>query len=373
MENKLNIDNLIAKLQSNNLTSEEFSELLKLIRSEMPENQMKDYLGDAWKKVSNMNQEVNSDDLLDKIHSKIQLTDNTSLGVAENASQNTNTRILKVMRYAAILIIAFVLSWVAQNAFRKGTPQINNISYNEVSVSYGSKSKIVLPDGTKVSLNSGSKIRYPSHFENDRSVFIEGEVFFDVKKDAKHPFYVNTSDITIKVLGTVFNVKSYPEEKIIETTLVSGSVQIFDNKEGKQSDRELNQQIAVLAPNQKAIFVKNNREMTMVSNETKEQKTAEAEIEPISAQMLILNKVKTEVTTSWKDNKLVFDNEKFERLLPKLERWYNLEIINDYPALNNTRFTGKFDLETIEQALKALQITTPFNFTMDKNKLKIFK
>lgn len=364
MEKKLNIDYLIAKLKSDKLTSEEFSELLKLIRSEIPEDQIDGFLENEWKNVSNINQEVNSEALLNKIHNRLQLTDKTS--------HTIKTRVLKFMRYAAILVVAFILSWVAQNAFRKGSP-VNNISYNEVSVSYGSKSRIVLPDGTMVSLNSGSKIKYPSHFENDRSVYIEGEVFFDVKKDAKHPFYVHTSDITIKVLGTVFNVKSYPEEKIIETTLVSGSVEIFDNKEGKKSDRDLSQQIAVLAPNQKAIFVKNNREMTTVSNETKEQKIDEVVIEPISPQMLILDKVKTEITTSWKDNRLVFDNEKFERLLPKLERWYNLKIINDFPEINNTRFTGKFDLETIEQALRALQITTPFNYKMDKNKLTIYK
>jgi transmembrane sensor len=281
-------------------------------------------------------------------------------------------KVSKLMKYAAILVVAFILSWLAQHTFRAGAPEVKTVSYNEVSVSYGSKSKIVLPDGTTVNLNSGSKIKYPSHFENDRSVYIEGEVFFDVKKDPKHPFYVHTSDITIKVLGTVFNVKSYPEEKIIETTLVSGSVQIFDNKEEKKPDKELTQQIAVLSPNQKAIFVKNNREMTTVSNETREQKTT-AEMEPISPKMLILNKVKTEVTTSWKDNKLVFDNEKFEKLIPKLERWYNIQIMNDFPEINSTRFTGKFDLETIEQALKALQITTPFNYNMEKNKLTIYK
>jgi ferric-dicitrate binding protein FerR (iron transport regulator) len=314
-----------------------------------------------------MNEEVNSEQLLAKVHSRLSLTDKTSPGVYTNPT--LKARIFKIVQYAAVLALAFILSWMAQNAFKKRT-QITNNRYNEVSVSYGSKSRIVLPDGSVVNLNSGSKIRYPSHFENDRSVFIEGEVFFDVKKDAKHPFYVHTSDITIKVLGTVFNVKSYPEENTIETTLVSGSVQIFDNNGEKHSDKDRPKQIATLSPNQKALFLKNNHEMTTVSNETKVHKT---EMEPISPHMLILNKVKTEVTTAWKDNRLVFDNEKFEQLLPKLERWYNIKIVNDFPDINTSRFTGKFDLETIEQALQALQITTPFNYTMEKNKLTIYK
>jgi len=364
--NKLNIENLIAKLKKDNLTTEEVHELLELVRNQENENEIRAILENACKNVSNSNDEIDSKKLLDKIHGRLQLLDQPSTHIS------IKMKVLKMMKYAAILVVAFILSWLAQHTFRSGAPDVKTVSYNEVSVSYGSKSKIVLPDGTTVNLNSGSKIKYPSHFENDRSVYIEGEVFFDVKKDPKHPFYVHTSDITIKVLGTVFNVKSYPEEKIIETTLVSGSVQIFDNKEEKKSDKDLTQQIALLSPNQKAIFVKNNREMTTVSNETKEQKTT-AEMEPISPQMLILNKVKTEVTTSWKDNKLVFDNEKFEKLIPKLERWYNIQIMNNFPEINSTRFTGKFDLETIEQALKALQITTPFNYTMEKNKLTIYK
>ncbi len=369
MENKLNIENLIAKLKGNNLTSEELSELLTLVRSKIPDNQVESFLSNELKHMSNMNDEVNSELLLAKIHSRLALTDQTLPGV--HANRTIRARIFKIVQYAAVLALVFIFSWMAQNAFKKSTqPITNNInSYNEVSVSYGSKSRIVLPDGSVVNLNSGSKIRYPSHFENDRSVFIEGEVFFNVKKDAKHPFYVHTSDITIKVLGTVFNVKSYPEENTIETTLVSGSVQIFDNNE-KQADKDKAKQIATLSPNQKALFLKNNREMTTVSNETKVHKT---EMEPISPNMIILNKVKTEVTTAWKDNRLVFDNEKFELLLPKLERWYNIEIINDFPEINTSRFTGKFDLETIEQALKALQITTPFNYTMEKNKLTIYK
>jgi len=368
MDNKLNIENLIAKLKGNNLTSEELRELLILVRSNTPDNPIESFLTNELKHISNMNEEVNSKQLLAKVHSRLAFTDKTSHGV--HANRTLKTRIFKIVQYAAVLALVFIFSWMAQNAFRKRTQQFTNNSYNEVSVSYGSKSRIVLPDGSVVNLNSGSKIKYPSHFENDRSVFIEGEVFFDVKKDAKHPFYVHTSDITIKVLGTVFNVKSYPEENTIETTLVSGSVQIFDNKDEKQADKDRLKQIATLSPNQKALFLKNNHEMTTVSNETKVHKT---EMEPISPHMLILNKVKTDVTIAWKDNRLVFDNEKFEQLLPKLERWYNIKIVNDFPDINTSRFTGKFDLETIEQALQALQITTPFNYTMEKNKLTIYK
>lgn len=106
----------------------------------------------------------------------------------------------------------------------------------------------------------------------------------------------------------------------------------------------------------------------MVDNHQKEIET----LQTLSPLIKIEKGIKTELVTAWKDNQLVFSNEKFGTLVPKLERWFNIKIENNYPELNNSRLTGKFDQETLEQALDALRIITPFKYRVVKNKLTIY-
>jgi len=223
---------------------------------------------------------------------------------------------------------------------------------NEVSVLYGSKSKITLPDGSTVHLNSGSVLSYPAQFATDnRKVSIKGEAYFDVKKDPNHPFLVRTNGVTVRVLGTKFNVKSYPDEKTVETTLVTGKVELYAN------NQEINDKnrLMVLAPNQQAVFEvqkgKKDSIISMVHNQN-------VNVNPI---------------ISWKDNRLMFRDEKFADLAQKLERWYNVDIqINDF-KLQNTSFSGVFVKETVEQSLNALKLATPFKYRMEKNQIIILR
>ena len=111
---------------------------------------------------------------------------------------------------------------------------LETLVYNTLKVPYGKRSKVYLSDGTVVNLNAGTSLKFPVKFieGKDREVFIEGgEAYFDVTKDVKHPFIVNTKGIGIRVLGTQFNISSYPEDKDISTVLVEGSVSIYDNNE----------------------------------------------------------------------------------------------------------------------------------------------
>lgn len=106
-----------------------------------------------------------------------------------------------------------------------------------------------------------------------------------------------------------------------------------------------------------------------------QEQTAETKaIEPLNAKAIkVEENVKTDLSTAWKDNEFVFDNERFEDLVKKVERWYDVEIELNYPGLNDARFSGKFDKETIEQAIKALTFVTPFQYTIEKNKILIYK
>ncbi|NJO88287.1 MAG: FecR family protein [Chloroflexia bacterium] len=131
-------------------------------------------------------------------------------------------------------------------------------------------------------------------------------------------FYVKTSDITIKVLGTSFNVKSYPEEQTIQTTLVTGSIEIYSNQE-KTSNKS---RLAVLKPNQQAVFEKAEQEIKISGKDTFAIKELPQRIEPLTTD------VESDVTmaVAWKENKLMFRDEKFIDLTRRLERWYNVEI-----------------------------------------------
>ncbi len=284
-----------------------------------------------------------------------------------------------ILRVAAVVLISFGLSWFAFYAYYQ---KIFDVSEGmlEVSVGKGSKSMVKLTDGTTIWLNSETTIKYPDKFANNqRDVYIEGEAFFEVAKDKTRPFIVHTSDMDMVVLGTSFNVKSYPDEGTIETTLIEGSLRI--EKELKSGKKQL----ISLKPNQRITFVKEEGRILLKDlNENKELKSSNKKEELTEKQneselpilkrkekILVSENVDPEVFVSWKNNKLIFKDEPFESIAVKLERWYNVKIIIKTEKLKNYRFTGVFENETVEQAISALQLTTNFKYKFDKNKIVI--
>lgn len=232
-----------------------------------------------------------------------------------------------------------------------------------IEANKGSRSEIVLPDGSKVWLNSGSQLKMlPDFYNGKRMVHLTGEAYFDIKKKINgNLFRVKTSDIQIKVLGTEFNLKSYPEEGTIETTLEEGSVVI---------EKELNTEtveIATLAPNEKAIFVKKKGEITIDNMEVIDDDPHSEYKDNLSRQesVFIKENVDTELYTSWKDGHLIFKDESFKNIVIKMERWYNVKIDIENPKLKDLHFTANFKNETIEQSLYALKLTHEFNYKHD--------
>jgi ferric-dicitrate binding protein FerR (iron transport regulator) len=182
-----------------------------------------------------------------------------------------------------------------------------------------------------------------------------------VTPDKSHPFYVRTSDVQIKVLGTTFNLRAYPEDKTVETTLLTGMLEIQT-----LSEAGVDPQTVVLEPNQKATFQKNTE---VLSRE--EKQAAPEKIESVKA-VKVSRDVDTVPIVAWKNHKLVFVNEPFESLLVKMERWYDVEItLLDTPR-NNLNYTGIFEKETVEQALRALKVANPdFSYSIVKNKINV--
>lgn len=275
----------------------------------------------------------------------------------------------QAVQIAAIIIATFGIGFIVQ----KYMPQEEQ--YASVNVPYGAKSVLELPDGSKVWVNSGSTLKYPTDVNGKEvNIYLEGEAFFDITKNPKRALNVKTSTINIQVHGTTFNVKSYSEDDVIETTLLEGSVSIS----GRVGNRVIKNPI-FLKPNEQAIVTKSNES---INTENSEQENLPPEAhESTSASTMPVALPKIEITKSvetneiimWKYNVLVFKNERFEDLAIKLERWYNVEISIKDKDLKNSRYTGTFEKENIEQAMQALSLSLPFTYKIDKNRITILK
>ena len=276
------------------------------------------------------------------------------------------TKIDLIIRIAAIIVIAFGLSNFLVRSFQNKLPTNNPIS--EIVAPRGSKAQVLLPDGTKVWLNADSKINYRKDFnEKNREIYLEGEGYFEIAKNPSKPFIVNTTDLRIKALGTTFNVKSYPGENTIEATLIEGKVElekILANHDGEK--------LLTLSPNQKAIYYINKKKIIseLPLNEKKSQ--ASAVIANNSKPKTVLDeKVNTELSVAWKNNKLCFDNESFQNLAVMLERRFDVNIHFTDENVKQYHFSGKFSNIIIEQALSAMQFASPFYYFINENDIYI--
>jgi transmembrane sensor len=245
----------------------------------------------------------------------------------------------------------------------------NNESSIYVYAPMGSKAMTILPDGTKVWLNAGSNLKYNtrSYGKSDRQVTLTGEAFFNVISNAAKPFVVNAKNVKIKALGTEFNVKAYPEENKIETTLVKGIVKVGTEDQFKQS------QTITLKPNQQVILLTGKATVNPIASkdpnkiDAKELDDIKVESLPANSDLPAVNDVmRTDLYTSWKDNDWIFKGEEIGKLAILLERRYNIPIVCNSEELKKYRFTGTFQNETLEQVLKVLKVTAPLNYEIGK-------
>lgn len=213
-------------------------------------------------------------------------------------------------------------------------------SINKVIVSYGKKSMIVLSDGTKVWLNAGSQLVYPAVFVKDtREVSLIGEAFFDVVKNSGKPFIVKASDVNIQVLGTRFDISAYPEDKTIQTVLEEGKINLKYTGSGLFK----RDYVVEMVPNQLVEFDKESREA--------------------SSTMVNVSKF-----ISWKEGMLEFEKVNLTRAFKQVERFYNVKILMDDPAIGYFKLSGKLDLkDEPEDVLNVIKLTVPIDWQRKSN------
>lgn len=247
--------------------------------------------------------------------------------------RNFKTRLItEFFKYAAAILIIFSIGalsqyFVTNNIFKQ------DVAWQEVTAPFGQSVELSMSDSTKVWLNSGTKLRYPSNFSTKtRVVELNGEAFFEVASDKKHPFIIKTTSLDVKVTGTRFNVDAYSENDKTNVTLVEGTVAL-QNKTGNT--------ITELHPNMNAEFSK-------------------------STSQLNLKKVNVEFYTSWTTGTLVFREESLAEIAKKLEKWYNVEIVFDQDDIKNISFSGSIlKNKPIDQILEILTYTSRIGYRIE--------
>lgn len=223
------------------------------------------------------------------------------------------------------------------------TADPEKLVYNTIKIPYGKKFRLQLSDGTFVHLNSGTTLKYPVKFiaGENRQVFLDGEAFFDVAKDKKHPFIVNADELNVRVLGTHFNVSNYPEDPLTDVVLVEGSVGMYQSNQ--EFDAAKN---TILKPGFKGSF---NKENAKISTKA----------------------VLTDIYTSWINGGLTFRNMTFKNIITKLERRYNVTIINKNEKLANEKFNASFKEESIENVMSYFNEIHGIHYTIKNNQILI--
>ncbi|MBW8331817.1 MAG: DUF4974 domain-containing protein [Prolixibacteraceae bacterium] len=246
-------------------------------------------------------------------------------------SQKKQLSITRYWMVAAGFVLVFGLGMLMQYILpQKSQEQFSYLAETRIEVPLGQMSNVVLPDGTTVQLNSGTKLIYSGKFNSgERIVSLEGEAFFDVTNDPAHPFVIKTKALDFKVYGTSFNIQAYPDDKLISTTLVEGSLGII-GKNGSE--------LVKLVPGENATYRQDDRE-------------------------LLVGKVNLEIYTSWKDGLVTFRNEKLKDIARKIERWYNVEIVINNASLGEEIYLGTImKNKPVDQILEVFSLTSSLKY-----------
>jgi transmembrane sensor len=276
-----------------------------------------------------------------------------------NQPSARSTRTKKIWLYTGLAAAAVLAVIVLSNLLQPKTAMQPN-KYTVMS-NAGERKSFQLPDGSKVTLNAGSIITLSWNFnDQSRELVLQGEAFFDVAHDAARPFIIHTHTMDVKVLGTVFNVKAYPKDKITETALLKGLVEV--------TVHNTNNKKIILHPNQKIILPNAyapDPKPEVVGNKKEPEKNEGYTIAPLTYSTTD----SALVEVSWTQNRLVFNDTNFEEIAAQLERWYNVTIRFGNEAVKQYRFTAKFDQKNITQVLDALKWSRPFKYTISENNI----
>lgn len=260
----------------------------------------------------------------------------------ENRKQASlfSMRLIRGVASIALLVACSTVAFFTGKENVTNVPQIVNVMMNQAIMGPGHKGSVTLPDGTLAWLNSNSKLIYPDQFdEGARKVKLIGEGYFEVTPNTKAPFYVETSDMSVKVLGTHFDVQNYEKKNRSETVLLSGKVEVMMKNNGEKR---------ILSPNEKLSFDRQTNRYT---------------VDQVDAAEYAL----------WTAEKLVFEDERLSTIFRKMERWYGITISCKQGVPLNARYSLAIRNESKEEILKMLSILVRIDYTIKDDTIIVYK
>jgi ferric-dicitrate binding protein FerR (iron transport regulator) len=300
----------------------------ELFSSNLDQQQLKEMLKQHWMeyKIEEDLDTLDLDCLLHQVQCRI--------FIEENRKTIRLKQIHRLQRIAAALFLPLLLTFMLYLFLDNRESAVD--AFAEIRSPLSGKTYFVLPDGSSGFLNNGSVLKYPLSFDGNRKVSLKGEAYFDIVHTGS-PFHVLTQKLDVKVMGTIFNVSAYEDDRSEEIILRRGKVQV-STVEGKE--------LAVLRPDQQLIFGK-------------------------GSQKFQLKNVSASQFTAWTEGKLIFRNESLDEVVKRLSRWYNVDFEIPGPEPVNYTFHATFMDEPLDEVLKLLSLTTPIIYEEEKRKIPV--
>jgi len=338
------VDDLIARFLSGNISADEQQVLEQWINALAENRSYFLQLRDAWQATASAGV-YNSNAAWDSMLHRASIVPPTAVN-----------RWTYYFRVAASYILPFLIGGGLVYAWSSLKKENSNNAMVTVTSPKGATTKIELSDGTEVWLNAGSKLQYAQSYNlRGREVKLEGEAFFKVHTNAQKPFTVKASDLRILALGTSFNVKAYPEDRTVVTTLVDGEVKIDGSKTTTPFGLMMKPHQHVVYKKPLSISGSEQRKMPVSSGDS--STAAPVESREVN---------NTDIYTAWKDGNWIVAAQTMEELAVTMERRFNVKVVFQEQELKEYRFSGTFRQETLEQVLSILRLTAPLKYTIDK-------
>jgi transmembrane sensor len=273
--------------------------------------------------------EVNLNPLLDRVHHIIRKNETLK-------NQKPLQKFIRIyMRAAAILILPLLIAGGLVYSYlgNHGKTTMDQQVISTIYAPLGARVSFNLPDGTTGMLNSGSHLSYSLPFIGNRHIKLDGEAWFEVNRDEKHPFEISAGNSTVKVLGTSFNMSAYPAENYVEVVLQQGKVEFLDNK----GDEKVS-----MLPSERLVFHDGNISKSVT--------------DPAKY-------------NAWTEGKLVFRGDLMAEVARRIERWYNVKVELDDKELEKYSFRATFMDDTLEEVLRCLSMTSPIRYRITPREL----
>ncbi|MFY0652821.1 MAG: FecR domain-containing protein [Cyclobacteriaceae bacterium] len=330
------------KFFNNQCTREEAEIFLHWYFSDKGEKEIDSQIEEYWEDKGKSNWD--SSVLIEKIMQQI---DDSDLYVSQNkksGSRNEQTpdqpksarKWFTYWKVAAVLCLAVGISYMSFNLLQDDAVKTELASNHlEKSNRCGQKSTIHLKDGSRIVLNSGSKVKYPEIFsEHERVVELEGEAFFEVARDAKRPFRVKTANTITTALGTSFVINAFKNENEVAVSLISGKIEVMKNGAEKAA--------FILDPGQGVVYSK-------------------------SSQNMVIRNIDASKVMAWTNKVLMFEDADIDEVIKRLERWYGVEIVKNDNI--NGNLTASFSNESLKAVLEGVSYSFSFDYDISDKKV----